>query len=445
LLALANLLFTKVSRKEAVEKSRQPLLLWRIIPTMSFLYRLGISFYHLGIQFASLFSPKAKQWVAGRKNIYSQLAKSLENTPAHEIVWVHCASLGEFEQGRPLIELIKKETPSTPILLTFFSPSGYQVRHNYPLADWVYYLPIDTPRNAQRFLDLVTPKVAIFVKYEFWYYYLTTLKKLKVPTYLISATFRPNQLFFKSYGALFREMLHCFDQIFVQNKAAQQLLTSINYPHSTLAGDTRVDRVISIRKQAKAFPLLVPFCKDQKVLIAGSTWPADEEHLAQFAKKNPTYRLIIAPHEIDEGHLEQIEQRFSFAQPLRYSTLASTKPIDTRLIIIDNIGMLNAIYRYATFAYVGGGFGQGIHNILEAAVYTIPVLFGPNHQKFKEAQEMIGQQIAFEIKNSNDIQAIATEIENSSFLSPLAVRSQAYFDQHAGATAIIFNHIKVSK
>ncbi len=407
-----------------------------------FFYRLGLGGYWLGLKIASFVNPKAKLWLVGRQDIWRKL-KTDFNKNKSPVSWVHCASLGEFEQGRPLIEALKKQAPEQKILLTFFSPSGYEICKNYALADWVYYLPLDSPKTAKKWIEITAPQQVFFVKYEYWYYYLKILQNEKIATYIISAIFRPKQIFFKPYGGLFREMLACFTQIFVQDSHSLKLLKTIGIEKVKVVGDTRLDRVLSISRKAKNLPLIADFCATNLVLVAGSTWAADETILAEFARLNTAYRLIIAPHEIAEKHLKEIENKFSIFAPIRYSSLSKQTKIAAinRVLIIDNIGLLSQIYHYGTVAYIGGGFGAGIHNTLEAAVYYIPVLFGSNYQKFKEAKDLIAAQTAFEIKEARDILKITTALLEVDYSKEIAKKSQKYFEKHGGATAQILENI----
>lgn len=338
-----------------------------------------------------MFNSKAKKWVFGRKEIFSRLEKAI---PADvKVIWVHCASLGEFEQGRPVIENLRSQNKGYKILLTFFSPSGYEVQKNYAGADWVFYLPLDGTKNASRFLDIVQPKLVIFVKYEYWFYYLKTINQRKIPLLLISALFTKNMIFFKWYGSLYRKMLTMFNHIFVQTPESKQLIDTLGLSlNSSVAGDTRYDRVIEVATTAKSIIEIEKFVGDKKCIIAGSTWPEDELVLqkAFSAINDPSIRLIIAPHEINEKHLLFIKELFPNC--IFYSDLQKTSNLNanSNVLIIDNIGMLSSIYKYATITYVGGGLKiSGVHNVLEAAVYAKPVLFGPYYYKYAEAIELV--------------------------------------------------------
>jgi 3-deoxy-D-manno-octulosonic-acid transferase len=338
---------------------------------------------------ASWFNSKAKKWVQGRKNIFETLEKAV---PAGgKIIWFHCASLGEFEQGKPIMEQLRVQYPAYKVLLTFFSPSGYEAQKDYKGADFVFYLPLDGPGNARRFLEIVHPSLVIFVKYEFWYYYLKKISYRNIPLLLVSASFRKDMSFFKWYGGLQRKMLSRFDQLFVQNDQSKKMIGEIGLAGiCTVSGDTRFDRVIEIAGQWKPIPAIEEFIGNHKVIIAGSTWPEDEEVLQKaFATINyPSLKLIIAPHEITEKHLSEIEKLFP--NSVRFSRLTTHDSRLTTVLIIDNIGLLSRLYKYATITYVGGGLRKlGVHNVLEAAVYYKPVLFGEYFRKYAEAVQLV--------------------------------------------------------
>ena len=354
-------------------------------PLGVFFYNIFLGLYNVAIWLASLFNPKARKWVEGRSDIFTRLKASI---PIDEkIIWMHCASLGEFEQGRPVMEGLRTQYPQQKILLTFFSPSGYEIRNDYDGADWVFYLPMDGPRNARRFLQIVNPSLVIFVKYEFWYYYLKKLHYKNIPLLLISASFRKNSPFFKWYGGLHRKMLQRFDHLFVQNSESKLLLESIGLGECTsVSGDTRFDRVAEIAKNFKPIHAIEQFVGKNKVIVAGSTWPEDEVVL-QKALPFPNLKLIIAPHEIDEKHISELEQKLPHS--IRFSRL-TTQDTQTTTLIIDNIGMLSRIYHYAWITYVGGAMNnRGIHNVLEAAVYNKIVLFGPIYEKYTEVTGLV--------------------------------------------------------
>ena len=368
---------------------------------MVFLYNLGIRLYILLVNVVSPFNVKAKLWLNGRKN-WRQKVKSTIPEGA-ETAWIHCSSLGEFEQGRPLIESLKTRFPNLKIVLTFFSPSGYEVRKNYSGADYIFYLPIDTNRNAKDFIELINPRMVIFVKYEFWYHYLRSLKKKNIPTYVVSAIFRENQAFFKWYGAWYRQFLLNFEYLFVQNKHSHDLLNRIGIGNVLVTGDTRFDRVARVATEAKTILFVEQFCNGEKVIVAGSTWPKDEELLIGYIKQNSQKaKLIIVPHEIDTSHIQSILQNLT-VETVLYSHNQKVNPQNARVLIVDTIGLLSSIYRYGHIAYIGGGFGVGIHNTLEAATFGLPIIFGPNYHKFQEAKDLIALRAAFSINSLDEL------------------------------------------
>lgn len=397
--------------------------------------------YQSFIWLASKFNNnKATLFLSGRENVFALLEQ--KRLPGERYVWFHAASLGEFEQGRPIMESLKNSHPEFKILLTFFSPSGYEVRKDYQGADIICYLPMDMSWNVKRFLDIVQPDCAIFIKYEFWMNYLLELKKRQIKTYIVSAIFRESQLFFRSYGGFYRRLLKSFSHLFVQNDESVRLLHSIGFDNVTKVGDTRFDRVADIAAKSKDLPIVQAFKSDAKVLIAGSSWPNDENILLPYFNQNLSLKLIIAPHEIDEGHLQSIISQLKRPY-VRYSqaTIENVKEVDC--LIIDCFGLLSSIYRYGEIAYVGGGFGVGIHNILEAAVYGIPVVFGPNFRKFQEAVDLQQKGGAFVIENYESFSQIMSEFleENSSLYSSACKVSNDYSQANKGATSKVVNAI----
>ncbi|MFY9308937.1 MAG: glycosyltransferase N-terminal domain-containing protein [Bacteroidia bacterium] len=413
---------------------------------MRLIYSFSIHLYTLAIHVASLFSPKAKLWINGRKNIFQQLEYAFQNrSNIKKLIWVHCASLGEFEQGRPLMEQIKRENQENKILLTFFSPSGYEVRKNYSGADFIFYLPADTASNAARFISVVKPSKVLFVKYEFWFNYLNELKNQKVPTYLVCGIFRPDQHFFKNYGFWFRKHLNAFMHFYLQNEASESLLKSIGYQNATVAGDTRFDRVIEITKTAKDIPLINQFIGAKSVIVAGSTWQPDIERISHIPFQDAEYKLIIAPHEISETSIRTtislFEKSSSDLNIMRYSVATEKTVAAANILIIDNIGMLSSLYQYGTIAYIGGGFGKGIHNILEPATFGLPVIFGPNYDKFNEAKELIKAGGAFSIASAAELQKLLGFL-NKDTLKAASFASKNYVASNAGATLRIMNAIK---
>lgn len=376
------------------------------------MYSLIINLYALIVRLISPFHRKARLMIKGHREVYRKLREEID--PQAKYIWLHAASLGEFEQGRPIIEYIKENYPEFKILLTFFSPSGYEVRKNYELADIVCYLPFDKKRNVKRFIKLANPHIAIFIKYEFWYNYINRLHKKGIPTYMVSAIFRPNQFFFKWYGKPYQKMLRYYQCICVQDDNSKQLLASIGVDNVKVCGDTRFDRVIDIRNRAKELPIADAFSYTQEgskqlTLVAGSSWPKDEDILINYFNNNPELKLIIAPHEIHEAHLSYIESILS-RPSIRYSQVSETDDLKSYdCLIVDSFGLLSSLYRYGEIAYIGGGFGVGIHNILEAAVYGIPVIFGPNFKKFREAHQLIESGGGYSIHNETSFLGLMDE------------------------------------
>ena len=399
---------------------------------MKILYSIGICIYGAFIFIASLFNEKAGLLRKGQHDAFRLLKEKLEQNARY--VWFHAASLGEFEQGRPVIEQLKREQPDIKILLTFFSPSGYEVRKNYAGADIVSYLPLDTPNNAKRFVEMVKPTKAIFIKYEFWPNYLLALKAANVPVYSISAIFRQEQVFFKGYGKWYLRLLGSFKHIFVQDKVSLDLLESHQIKNASICGDTRFDRVYDLFKQAKQLPLIEEFVMNsEKVIVAGSTWPKDEEILVRYLKLHPDVKLILVPHEVHYSHISEISNLLD-GQFVRYSEATAENVKTTNCLVVDVIGILSSIYRYAHLAYIGGGFGVGIHNTLEAAVYGIPVVFGPNYRKFREARELMAVGGAFSIPNYVVLEAQLDSLFKDTKAGKLA---GAYVKQNTGATNLI--------
>lgn len=401
---------------------------------MLWLYNFGISLYSLFIQFASFFNSKAKLFLKGRENIFLTIEKRINPKKKH--IWFHFASLGEFEQGRPVLENLKKAYPEKGIVVTFFSPSGYEIRKDYALADGVFYLPLDTRSNAEKFIRLINPEIAVFTKYEFWYHYFKSLHQKKIPLFIISGIFRPDQLFFKWYGGFYRGMLQYVDHFFVQNEQSVALLESIGLQNANLSGDTRFDRVAENAQAARQLDLIAAFCESSKVVIAGSTWPQDEQLLVNLIQEQPDWKFIIAPHEIDAGHIHHILELLPAA--MRYTELTDARSVlKTRILLIDNIGMLSSIYQYASIAYIGGGFGAGIHNTLEAAAFGLPVIFGPKYEKFQEAKDLISLGAAISISNGDELSAAFTKFENSAAGSI----SKNYVDTKKGSTTQILQYL----
>lgn len=354
---------------------------------VSCVYLLGIWFYTLCLKIAALFNQKAKLLCKGRQETWQKI-KNFDNSGG--CVWIHAASLGEFEQGRPLIEAIKAKTPNQKIVLTFYSPSGYEIRKNYNLADIVCYLPADGPSNAKRFVEAINPTQVYFVKYEFWHFFLKAVKTRNIPLYGISMIFRRSQPFFSTWGDWFRNMIEMFTHIYVQDTESANLLNSIKFTRHTIAGDTRFDRVRQIADSAADIPSVSTFAQEtEQVIVAGSTWPPDEDLLVPFINNAPkSVKLVIAPHEIGKARVDALCARLTVPYA-RFTQLDGADLSAARVFVVDTIGLLSAIYRYATITYVGGGFGVGIHNTLEPAIYGRPVIFGPNHKRFKEAMDLL--------------------------------------------------------
>ncbi|MCC6835738.1 MAG: 3-deoxy-D-manno-octulosonic acid transferase [Cytophagales bacterium] len=404
-------------------------------------YSLSIGFLRLAYRVAAWFHPKARLFVNGRSKIFNRLQSDFAKNE-QKVIWMHCASLGEFEQGRPVLERIRKDFPGYKILLTFFSPSGYEIRKNYTGADYIYYLPWDSRNHARRFIEITKPVLAIFVKYEFWYHYTNTLSKKSIPLISISSIFRNNQSFFQWYGGFFRGILKKFNHFFVQNKQSADLLIRIGITPVTLAGDTRFDRVHAITRQNKVIEVAEKFKGTDRTFVVGSLWPEDLEVLAPFINEHKqSLKFIIAPHEITESFLHKIEESVD-AKCIRFSQAGEQN--DASVLIIDNIGMLSALYRYGEFAYVGGAFGKGLHNILEAACYGIPVFFGnKNYEKFKEATELIMRGGAFAVSGYSELESnyelMVSRPEN--FLLACEV-TKAYVTENLGATDKIMNYCR---
>ena len=410
---------------------------------MELLYLLAVEAYGLGIRIASLFLPKAKEWVQGRRNWEQKLATDLQGKPAHRI-WFHCPSLGEFEQGRPVLEQIRKQYPQHCIVLSFFSPSGYNAKKNEPLADVVTYMPLDGKLRSRKFLKLLNPQMVFFVKYDFWYFYGKVLHAQKTPFFCVSANFRPGQLFFKPWGKFFRKILTRYTHIFVQDQSSLELLYKQAIPSVTVSGDTRFDRVLENAARPADFPMLKKFSESGTVMVAGSTWSGDERVLANLLRMNPDLRLIIAPHEISERGLQSLEKRF-FGKAVRYTKAHEQDISDARVIIIDTIGMLSLIYRFGKYAYVGGGFGKGIHNVLEAAVYGKPVFFGPNFKKFREARDLKAMGCGIAVRRTSDLKAEFSALEgNQEEYTRLAAKSRKYIEDRKGATEILMNFLRMN-
>lgn len=406
---------------------------------MKFLYAIGIRLYWLAALIVSPWDRKAKLWLRGRQHWYECLEKALDRND--KVIWFHCASLGEFEQGRPVIEGIRERMPDRKILLTFFSPSGYEKRKDYPGADYVMYLPLDTRRNALRMLDLLSLEMALFIKYEFWYHFLKQLKAKGVPVYLASGNFRSGQLFFRWYGTWYRRFLKLFTHIFVQNRESEKLLVDIHCMNVSVAGDTRFDRVYELQQSKFSHPALENFGKDATVIVAGSTWEKDEQLLASvYRELSDKVYWIIAPHELSEGHIRSLQERFPGS--VRYTELEEEVPKGCRVILVDTIGKLSYLYRFGILAYIGGGFGKGIHNILEAATYGLPVIFGPEYTRFLEALELNALGGAFPIGTEKELlSTICQQLENPKLLKTSSQIAANFVSERVGATLFILDKV----
>lgn len=430
------------------------------------MYNIAIYIYLIGVAIGSLFNKKIKKMWRGEREAVDLLKEKVD--PTAKYVWFHAASLGEFEQGRPLIEQLRATHPEYKILLTFFSPSGYEVRKNYEGADIVCYLPLDTISNARRFLRAVHPVMAFFIKYEFWYNYLHILRHRGVPVYSVSSIFRPGQVFFKWYGRNYAKVLHCITHFFVQNEVSLQLLKGIGIDEATVVGDTRFDRVLQIKEQAKKLPIVEAFkgingkgdackedlsedackddlsengCKGCNVFVAGSSWQPDEDIFIRFFNDHPDWKLIIAPHVIGEDHLAYILDKLQM-KAVRYTQATEQSAAEARCLIIDCFGLLSTIYRYGEIAYVGGGFGVGIHNVPEAAVWGVPVLFGPNNKRFQEAQDLLACKGSFEVTDYDSFNTIISRlISDDKFRHQCGEASANYVKSRSGATDIIMKSV----
>ena len=412
---------------------------------MRFLYSLALALYALLLRLAAPLVPKAAAWVAGRRGLLPRIEQALAAEAAPRL-WVHCASLGEFEQGRPLIEGLRGQYPGHKIVLTFFSPSGYEVRKSWPGADYVFYLPLDTADHARRFVAAVRPRLAVFVKYEFWYYYLRELHERRLPAVVVAAIFRPQQIFFRPWGGFFRQILGQLSHIFTQDEASAQLLRGIGLARVSVAGDTRFDTVAATAlAPARPLPLAEAFVADgAPTLIAGSTWPEDLPALAPLLRKHArAMRFIVAPHEVSEAHLLEVEAALP-GLTVRYSRATPATVAEARLLLIDNVGMLSQLYRFGRFAYIGGAFGAGLHNTLEAAAFGLPVFFGPRYQRFQEAVELVALGCAFSVGSARQLEAAFDRLYyNEEARLKVQDLSLEYVHTHAGATGRILRQLKI--
>ncbi|OKL39332.1 3-deoxy-D-manno-octulosonic acid transferase [Pontibacter flavimaris] len=408
---------------------------------MKLLYDIGLKAYRTAIALAAPFNEKAKLMRQGRERQFERLQETLRQNQA-PLVWFHCASLGEFEQGRPVMEALREAFPKYKVLLTFFSPSGYEVRKNYPGADYIFYLPLDSASNAKRFLDIARPRLAVFVKYEFWHYYLQELAERSIPILSISAIFRPEQVFFKPYGDFYRNILRRFTHIYTQNQSSLELLQSISINKASIAGDTRFDRVLQTAASIKPIPLVEAFAAGQQVFMVGSSWPADIEALLPLIQNyKASIKFIIAPHEVNEASINAVMQAVG-EDAVRFSKATEVDAPKYKVLVIDNIGMLSALYSYGTYAYIGGAFGKGLHNTLEAAVFGLPLFFGPKYDKFQEAKDLVARGCAFPVQNAGELLQAFEQVHTTPGLrQSITGKEKEYVQEQAGATARIMADI----
>ena len=414
------------------------LILMTLSARMRLLYDLGIRLYYLAILLASPFNLKARQWIRGRRGLLKRISGTVD--PKVPLVWFHCSSLGEFEQGRPLIEGMRNREPGNKILLTFYSPSGYEIRKDYQGADYVFYLPLDTRKNARKFLGSLNIRQAFFIKYEYWYHLLTLAKAREIPAYLVSGIFREDQVFFRPWGKWFRKMLDCFTHLFVQQQSSRELLHGIGVKQVSLAGDTRFDRVQAIADGIEKDSRFTEFAGAASVIIAGSTWPQDEELLVRFLNETEKkIKWIIAPHEINEAGINRLEGQIR-KKSQRYTSLQHDRLRETDVIIVDTIGILSSLYQYGSLAYIGGGFGKGIHNTLEAATFGLPVIFGPKYQKFQEALDLVKREAAFPVQDYTTLENVLSQFLNDpSLLKTSGDSAKRLVKENIGATQQILD------
>jgi 3-deoxy-D-manno-octulosonic-acid transferase len=412
---------------------------------MKTLYDLFLLLYPLGARVLSLKNEKARHWLQGRRNIFDRLATVIKHD--QRIIWVHCSSLGEFEQGKPLIERMRQQFPATRVLLTFFSPSGYEIQKNYEGADYIFYLPLDSRWNAARFFDIVNPALIIFIKYEFWYYYFQEARLRNVPLVLASGVFRKSQPFFQWYGKFYREMLDAVSCFFVQDENSVELLKYIAITNVVLTGDTRFDRVLAIAKENGEVKEVGLFCGDHPVIVAGSTWMEDDEELDHYANVNPHIKFIIAPHDVGSARIEQCLALYKNSITLSALQAGANIPVGTNVLIVDCVGLLSKLYRYYTISYIGGGFGgDGVHNVLEAAVYGRPVVFGPVYEKYIEAVQLIESGGGFSIENALELENRFDLLLDDAFLYKQAcLASKVFVEENAGATEKITSYIQENR
>ena len=404
------------------------------------LYNLGLIIYGLAIRLAASRNPKAKLWIDGRRGIFKKMEQVID--PSARVVWIHVASLGEFEQGRPVIDRIREEHPEYKILLTFYSPSGYEIRKDYEGVDYIFYLPLDTASNAKRFIDLVNPEMVILVKYEFWINMLSELRRRNIRTYIISAIFRRNSIFFRHYGGLWRQALESFYTLFVQNNDSKKLLAELGFDNVVVSGDTRFDRVLQISESANKIEIVERFKGDSRLFIAGSTWEADEEILLELVNANPTIKFVIAPHELKDGRIASLISRCE-GGAIRYTDVTEQTVLSSlQVLVLNTMGQLSSVYQYASISYIGGGFGVGIHNTLEAATFGLPIAFGPNYQRFKESRDLVSLGGAKCVHNYEELKEWFDMLNGDNELLKRQSRiSKDYTMSHQGATSIIVKTI----
>jgi 3-deoxy-D-manno-octulosonic-acid transferase len=400
---------------------------------MRIIYKIGIQFYLLLVLLASPFNIKARRWIQGRRKMWKKLKSGIDKSK--KLYWFHCSSLGEFEQGRTVIEGFRKKYPDAFLLLTFFSPSGYEMRKNYHGVNLVSYLPLDTRFNAWRFINIVKPSGVFFIKYEFWYYFLRTLKKKRIPVFLVSAKFRQDQVFFRWYGLWYRRFLRFFEFFFVQDEGSKQILKEYGFENAEVSGDTRFDRVYQLLKSGKEYPGIQLFCGNNKVMVAGSTWEKDEEILIKYINESPDdFKFILAPHEISTRKIYNLVSQVD-SLVVKFTDEDKSSFPKAKVLLIDTIGHLSSVYKYGQVAYIGGGFGRGIHNILEAATYGLPVIFGPNYHKFKEAEDLVARGAAFSIDDHTGFTEIFNQLFNgNSLLKKASGIAAGYVKERKGAT-----------
>ena len=407
-------------------------------------YRFFLVLYQLAIRIAARNNPKAAKWWNGRKGLLDEIQKKYMPDEKAKVIWMHVASLGEFEQGRPLIEKIKASQPDTVIVLTFFSPSGYEVRKNYDLADYVFYLPMDGPRNARRFISIIKPHLVVFVKYEFWYYYFKYLSRHNIPLIMISCIFRKKHIFFKWYGWMHRAMLRCVTHFFVQDNNSALLMEQHGFHKLSVVPDTRIDRVANIARQAKTLPLIEQFLKGEKAFIGGSFYQKENEILYEVYRQGLIAGpVIIAPHQVDAAHVNEIAALWG-NEAILYTEINEDNIKDAKVLIVNTVGMLSALYRYADYAFIGGGFGKGIHNTLEPAAFGVPIFFGPNFKKFFEAEVMLNTGGAYCVNNADELKRVLMSLNDYEAWTRAAKASGAYIHDNTGGTEMIYHWLKLA-